>query len=203
VILDGISGADSILGTGSNYYWAENFPTGYVVECKISWIDLAAAGGDNVFVPVEGYRIPIDYAINDNDLNPANEREGILTYSPFNEDQSWNDVSRWLYTWIGNLWAPVSVKEDGQLVNEFALSQNYPNPFNPTTQIKFSIKESGLVTLKIFDILGTEVAALVNSEYSVGNYTVDFNAAGLASGIYFYKIQTGNFVETKKMMLLK
>jgi len=204
VILDGIAGADSILGLGANYYWAENFPNGYIVECKISWVDLAAAGGDNIFSPVEGYRIPIDYAINDNDLNAANEREGILTYSPFNEDQSWSDVSRWLYTWIGSLWEPVSVKEDGQqVVNEFALSQNYPNPFNPTTQIKFSIKESGLVSLKIFDILGTEVATLVNNEYPVGNYTVDFNAAGIASGIYFYKIQSGNFVETKKMILMK
>ncbi|MBK7497788.1 MAG: T9SS type A sorting domain-containing protein [Ignavibacteriales bacterium] len=148
--------------------------------------------------------MPIDFSINDNDLNTANEREGILTYSPFNEDLSYQDVSRWLYTWIGSLWEPVSVKEDGQqVVNEFALSQNYPNPFNPTTQIKFSIKESGLVSLKIFDILGTEVATLVNNEYPVGNYTVDFNAVGLASGIYFYKIQSGNFVETKKMILMK
>ena len=97
----------------------------------------------------------------------------------------------------------VSDVEDEIQPLTFQLKQNYPNPFNPTTQIKFSIKESGLVSLKVFDILGTEVATLVNNEYPVGSYTVDFNAAGLASGIYFYKIQSGNFVETKKMILMK
>ena len=155
-----------------------------------------------VFTPVEGFRIPIDYSINDADI--TNTREGILTYSPFNEDQSWGDVSRWLYTWIGNLWDPVSVElEDGQLVKDYSLSQNYPNPFNPSTQIKFSIKESGMVSLKIFDVLGREVATLVNNEYAAGNYSVDFSAAGLSSGIYFYRLESGSFVQTNKMMLIK
>lgn len=202
VLLDGI--ADSILGVGSDYYWDLKFPSGYVVEFKMSWTDLAAVAGDNIFSPVEGFRIPIDFAVNDNDANAQNEREGIMTYSPYNEDFSWRDVDRWLYTWIGNLWEPVGVeKEDDNIVDNYSLSQNYPNPFNPSTQIKFAIKESGMVSLKVFDVLGREVATLVNNEYAAGNYSVDFNAAGLSSGIYFYRLESGSFVQTNKMILIK
>lgn len=86
---------------------------------------------------------------------------------------------------------------------EFSLSQNYPNPFNPTTNINFSIPKSGLVTMKVFNILGKEVATLVNGNYNAGSYTVDFNASNLASGVYFYKIEVNGFSEVKRMMLVK
>jgi hypothetical protein len=201
MLLDGIGGADSVVGLGSNYYWQEKFPSGYVVEFRISWVDLAVPGNDNVFVPVEGMRIPIDYSINDADA--TNSREGILTYSINNEDQSWGDVSRWSHTWIGSLWNPVGVENEGQPVSEFALTQNYPNPFNPSTQIKFTLKEAGYVTLKVYDALGKEVATLVKGDYNSGSYNVSFDASGLASGIYFYRLETGSFVQTNKMMLLK
>lgn len=88
-------------------------------------------------------------------------------------------------------------------LNFYVLSQNYPNPFNPTTKIKYSIVQNGLVKLLIFDLLGREVASLVNTEQSIGNYEVDFNASTLTSGIYFYKLQSGNFSETRKMLLLR
>jgi hypothetical protein len=86
---------------------------------------------------------------------------------------------------------------------KYSLDQNFPNPFNPVTTIKFSIANSGVVTLKVFDILGREVATLLNEEKPAGNYEVEFNASELASGIYFYKLQSGNYVETKKMILMK
>ena len=86
---------------------------------------------------------------------------------------------------------------------EFYLFQNYPNPFNPNTNINFSIPNSSFVTLKVYDVLGKEVANLVNEELSAGTYNFNFDAAKLTSGIYFYRIQTDNFVETKKMTLLK
>ena len=89
------------------------------------------------------------------------------------------------------------------LPTEFALEQNYPNPFNPTTTISYSIQELSFVTLKIYDVLGSEVAILVNNKKPAGNYEVEFDATGLPSGTYFYRIQAGNFVETKKMILLK
>ncbi|MBW7869357.1 MAG: T9SS type A sorting domain-containing protein, partial [Brumimicrobium sp.] len=74
------------------------------------------------------------------------------------------------------------------IVREYSINQNYPNPFNPSTKISYSIKEEGLVTLKVYDVLGKEVATLVNENKAVGNYEVDFNASHLSSGIYYYKI---------------
>jgi len=94
--------------------------------------------------------------------------------------------------------------------NDFLLYQNFPNPFNPTTKIKFTIPASPLsfgegqgVRLIVYDILGNEIATLVNEEKPAGEHEVEFDASGLTSGIYFYKLQAGNFVETKKMVLLK
>jgi hypothetical protein len=85
----------------------------------------------------------------------------------------------------------------------FSLSQNYPNPFNPTTKINFALPKQGFVTLKIYDMLGREVRTLVNEVKSAGNFTVDFNASELSSGIYFYKLETNGFSDIKKMMLIK
>ena len=85
----------------------------------------------------------------------------------------------------------------------FVLEQNYPNPFNPSTSIRYSIPKTSLVILKVYDILGREVATLVNEEKPIGTYQINFDASSLASGIYFYKIQAGSFTQTKKMILLK
>jgi hypothetical protein len=88
-------------------------------------------------------------------------------------------------------------------VSEFALDQNYPNPFNPTTTIKYSIKEKSSVELKIYDLLGSEIADLVNEEKAPGNYDVSFDASSLSSGVYLYTIKAGSFVQTRKMLLMK
>jgi hypothetical protein len=113
---------------------------------------------------------------------------------------------------------PVSVEATNNPVNNFNLEQNYPNPFNPTTKIKYTIpkvianevKQSQLVTLKVYDILGNEVATLVNEEQAPGVYEVEFNTSSsfrlvrnLTSGIYFYQLKAGSFIETKKMSLIK
>ncbi len=95
--------------------------------------------------------------------------------------------------------------------DEFNLSQNYPNPFNPSTKIKFNIpsviasgaKQSEMVTLKVYDILGNEIASLVNEEKPAGSYEVDFDGTNLTSGIYFYELKAGSFILTKKMTYLK
>ncbi len=87
--------------------------------------------------------------------------------------------------------------------SNFSLSQNYPNPFNPATSIRFSIPQDGLVTMKVYNTLGQEVTTLVNEYINAGNHVVNFNAAGLTSGIYFYTITSNNFISTKKMLLLK
>jgi hypothetical protein len=88
-------------------------------------------------------------------------------------------------------------------ITEYSLEQNYPNPFNPTTTIKYQVPEAGNVTLKIYDTLGREVKTLVNETQSSGVYSVEFNASQLASGIYIYKLQSGDFVSVKKLMLMK
>jgi len=87
--------------------------------------------------------------------------------------------------------------------DDFSLSQNYPNPFNPTTSLQYAIGSRQYITLKIFDLLGREVTTLVNEEKPAGEYEIEFDAANLPSGIYFYQLQGGAFVETKKMILLK
>ena len=94
-------------------------------------------------------------------------------------------------------------EEDNLVINEYQLSQNYPNPFNPSTKIMYQIPESGLVTLRVYDVLGREVATLVNSEQQTGSYTINLNGANLSSGIYFYTMIAGDFMNTKKLILLK
>jgi len=91
----------------------------------------------------------------------------------------------------------------GAVADKYELSQNYPNPFNPTTNIKYSIPEASNVTLKVYDILGKEVATLVNEFQNANSYKVDFNASSLSTGVYIYKLEAGNFSITKKMLLLK
>lgn len=95
------------------------------------------------------------------------------------------------------------IEESEPLPQHYFLSQNYPNPFNPSTKINYSLPKSDFVTLKVFDILGREVATLVNEQKSAGNYNVEFNVNNLSSGIYFYNLMTGSYSETRKMILLK
>lgn len=95
------------------------------------------------------------------------------------------------------------IKEDKLNNKTFTLSQNYPNPFNPMTTINYSIPSAGFVTLKVYDILGREIASLVNDEKQPGEYSVKFDGSGLSSGIYFYHLQSGKFTSTKKLILMK
>jgi len=95
-----------------------------------------------------------------------------------------------------------SVNENENLFT-YNLEQNYPNPFNPSTEIKYQLAKPGFVTITIYNMLGMEIAKLVNEEKSAGNYTVKYDAAHLPSGIYFYRLKTGSFNETKKMILLR
>jgi hypothetical protein len=154
-------------------------------------------------------RIPIDFSINDNDTPGSNSaREGIMCYSYLNNDNSWSDAWRWSYTWIGNKMSTLGVGDEAGVAMQYQLLQNYPNPFNPSTIIKYSLAQAGPVTVKVFDVLGREVATLVNGENQpAGNHQVTFGSSsvqsGLSSGMYFYEIKSGSFRDVKKMMLLK
>ena len=108
----------------------------------------------------------------------------------------WSDVSSAL--------TPTGVRTANNTIpSEFALSQNYPNPFNPSTKIEYSVAKTSFVTLKVFNVLGQEVATLSSGIQSPGNYSSTFNASRLTSGIYFYRLQAGGVNITKKMLLMK
>jgi hypothetical protein len=118
--------------------------------------------------------------------------------------------NKWIGTYGGGLAVyhesgvvKVDEKSDEKIPTEFILAQNYPNPFNPTTKIKYSIPKESFVKIAIYDILGKEIATLVNEGKPTGNYEIQFNASNLPSGVYFYRMQAGNFIETKKMVLIK
>ncbi len=99
--------------------------------------------------------------------------------------------------------APVGVEQVDQVPMQFALEQNYPNPFNPTTVISYQLPVAGKILLKVYDVLGREVATLVNEVKPAGNHSVQWNAQGRASGVYFYRLNTKDFVQAKKLLLLK
>lgn len=98
---------------------------------------------------------------------------------------------------------PVSVENETITAKDYYLNQNFPNPFNPATRINYGVAKSGNVEISVYNILGNKVATLVNEFKPAGSYTVDFNASKLSSGVYFYKISTNGFVQTKKMILEK
>jgi hypothetical protein len=209
VIVDN-DGAATILTPGANYgFTVKQLTSGYVVEARIPWSAFkSASASDSLFSPIEGMRIPIDFAMNDNDT-PGNNtaREGIMCFSPITNDQSYADVWRWQYTWLGDK-STVGVNDQPAIARVYELQQNYPNPFNPSTIIRYSLAKSGPVTVKVFDVIGRQVATLVSGEVqSAGEHQVTFSSAslrnGAASGVYFYRIESGSFTAVKKMMLIK
>ncbi len=138
------------------------------------------------------------------------DSNGVFIYiagRPYRFD---NTASNSNYNYIIDNWMTSTIvtgvkqgENNQTTVKNFRLDQNYPNPFNPTTTISYVISKPGLVTLKVYDILGREVATLVNGYQQANNYKLSFNASKLASGIYLYKLKAGEFVQTKKMILMK
>lgn len=116
---------------------------------------------------------------------------------------SWSADGAWKYNSMEMDFGPTSVDGNPAIVDNFSLDQNYPNPFNPSTTIKYSVAERSNVSIKIYDMLGKEIATLVNNVKEAGSYEVNFDASNLASGMYVYSITAGNFTASKKMMLLK
>jgi len=103
-----------------------------------------------------------------------------------------------------NFGNPIGIKQiSGIIPDKYSLSQNYPNPFNPSTTIKFSIPRAGHVNITVFDVLGREIDKIVNEFLNAGTYSVKWDASNLPSGIYFYRLESGGFITTKKMILLK
>jgi hypothetical protein len=118
----------------------------------------------------------------------------------------WVNVSTWGKAPVYSIYRTISkvgISNELQTVNSYTLFQNYPNPFNPTTTISYYIQKTGLVTLKVYDVMGREVRTLVNEVQTIGAKEFTFDASSLSSGIYYYTLTSGNFKDTKKMMLIK
>ena len=180
---------------------------GYIVEAKFNLDSLAGAD----FNVTDGMKMP--FKIDNTDQDPVlggDDARTLITGvgalptgdAEIDLDQDWLRPHAWGILEVEG--GPVSVK-DKVAVNpiEFKLHDNYPNPFNPSTKIHYDIPEKSLVQLKVYDILGKEVATVVNMNQAAGSYVANFDASKLSSGIYIYKITAGNYSSTKKMMLLK
>ena len=131
--------------------------------------------------------------------------EYVAAYLPTDEDATHkNGKTRFSYSVKANI---TSVADDKPIPSEFALEQNYPNPFNPSTKIKYQIPVQSEVKLIVYDLLGRKVMVLVDKKQEPGSYEAEFDGSHLASGLYFYQLssigKTQNFVETKKMLLIK
>ncbi|GAB6283406.1 MAG: hypothetical protein STSR0008_21720 [Ignavibacterium sp.] len=198
----------NILSSGVELKWqtaTEVNNYGFDVERstdKQNWTNLGFVAGNG------NSNSPKDYSYVDEDIK--NQVNGKYYYhlKQIDTDGSYEYSETIEVDWTKGV---TDVNDSKSLPNEFALSQNYPNPFNPTTKIKYTItaspisspKERTFVRLIVYDVLGNEIATLVNEEKAPGEYEVEFNGKGLSSGMYFYKIEAGNFVQIKKMILLK
>lgn len=156
----------------------------------------------------------------DSELNGIPEERLQMVKSPNGNDATWDrfgstvdpaqnfvelgSISDFSYWSLADFDHPLPVEQEKNLQPEsFALEQNYPNPFNPSTVIKYQVPEITFVTIKVYDVLGKEVAVLVNEELNPGFYSVKFNASDLSSGLYFYTMKTDKFTSTNKMLMIK
>ncbi len=190
----------------ANYHFEDFDGADYVIEARIP-LDTLAIEGDSRFYPENGLRLPLDIYFHDNDGNFADGAsgwEGNLGLSPHSTDNQWQFPSEWLYTWIGDTNRVSAIGDfTGNIVNSYRLEQNYPNPFNPETTIEFAISRPGNVEIVVYNLLGQNVATLLNERMEIGQHSVKFDGAELSSGIYFYTINAGEFFQTRKMILLK
>lgn len=187
--------------TDANYHLESFSGADYVIEAKIP-LDSIAGPNDTRFHPQRGMRIPMEIYFHDNDGG----WEGNLAWSPYNEDHAWEYPTQWAYSWIGDTMDVVETgieKEKPQVAKIYKLEQNYPNPFNPTTMIHYAVAKPGIVKLSVFNMLGQKVAELVNENKNTGSYRVVWNAKEMPSGIYFYRLESGNYTDVKKMLLVK
>ena len=190
------NGQDTLAVNGTDNYHHENFGGPWVLEARLALEDIAF-GDDIVFSAMDGMRIPIEPTFHDND---GAGWEGNLVGSPTNNDNAWQTPTVWSSTWIGESSVGVG---DEIIPLTYALHPNYPNPFNPVTHIQFTIPEQTDVKLQIFDVLGRQVDVLVNETLPFGHHEILWNPKNLSSGFYFYKLEAGSFMHTRKMILLK
>lgn len=213
-----IPGQKIFVGSDSGVYVSTNNGTNWNI---ISGLPMKRAvsvltSGMNVFVCFQSWGTTNNYVYvsTDNGVTWRLKNQGLPTQEVFNTlfinngyvylgtEHTQQYTHR--YIWRRSLSEIIGIQQiSSEIPSKYSLSQNFPNPFNPSTKINFSVTKSGLVTLKVYDVTGKEVSTLVNENQSPGTYSVDFNGSTLTSGTYFYKLTTGDFTETKRMLLIK
>ncbi len=201
----GISGAKGIVGVYINNEWSDSTygPSTDVLKRSAS---VPSSETKNLYK----YRLFTDSM---NAIGRISETYNVAVFAvdieslrPAFDSPAGSPVKRLLkggLNFVDEIITSVNQTNMSVIPQEYSLSQNYPNPFNPATKINFSIPKQGLVTMKIYDALGKEVMTLVNETKQAGNYEVEFNGSNLASGAYFYRIESGEFTSIKRMMLIK
>ena len=191
------NGAGVLATHGDGNYFHEVFNPDYALEFRIS-LDSILIDDDVRLIPTDGMRTPFEPMVYDND---GDGLEAIMVLSHTNDDNAHQTCEVWSNTWIGSS-STVGVGDE-IIPLTYALNQNYPNPFNPITNIQFTIPEQADVKLRIYNILGRQVDVLVNETLTIGHHKILWNPKNLSSGVYFYKLEAGSFIKTRKMILLK
>jgi hypothetical protein len=190
------NGAGVLAEHGDGNYFHEVYDPDYVFEFRMS-LDSILIDDDVRLIPTAGMRTPFEPMVYDND---GDGLEAIMVLSHTNDDNAHQTCEVWSNTWIGGSSVGIG---DEILPLTYALHPNYPNPFNPVTNIQFTIPEQADVKLQIYNVLGRQVDVLVNETLPIGHHKILWNPKNLSSGVYFYKLEAGSFMKTRKMILLK
>jgi hypothetical protein len=186
---------------GKTYAKAQGFDTTKVYGIIDSQMEVGGWPTLNSFVPLidsDHDGMPDDWE-QSHGLNPANAADRNLV-----GENGYTMLENYLNELVGSdPSTTTAVSRNNPVPVRFALDQNYPNPFNPSTTISYKISSDSYVTLKVYDILGKEIATLVNGQRATGSYQTAFDASLLSSGMYFYQLRAGEYVQTRKMVLMK
>lgn len=207
--------AESIYGSSLNYFFdewifGENYPKYNIVwgysnlgggQYSVN-LNISQTTNTNPRFFTMPVQLKISFASTDTLVTVFNDKENQVFYIVVNGLPTGLDFDPNNYI-LKDVLSIVTGVDNETIPRTFTLKQNYPNPFNPTTTISYSVPEKSFVSLVITDLLGRKITELVNEEKTQGSYTISFNAKGLSSGIYFYTLTSGNFIQTKKMLLMK